>query len=293
MIEIIHHEAIPQQHGKTRSHGTAEPPEMHAKRNGQQKVQYPRQKIDLRAKIIPIHRLQDGQSDILDKVNGKRQDNEDGNPVSIFKSAARPEGDELPAEDDEACGHQSQQIILPTANLDEQRRKLLQWTPFGHEFRDVRQVNTRNCRRKSHIIHVDQRRDGINGHRARPLHDAQDDLIRLPEDLVNEADKEDAERQLLEIMEQRLIPVMKADRDMQARKAVIHARENQGHVQGRLGNGNGHRRRDFLENEDDEEWLQDQLHRFEPLQEQELLMRIDDRTEHHRREAHGDIEQQQ
>ena len=94
-------------------------------------------------------------------------------------------------------------------------------------------------------------------------------------------------------MEQRLIPVMKADRDMQARKAVIHARENQGHVQGRLGNGNGHRCRDFLENEDDEEWLQDQLHRFEPLQEQEFLMCIDDRTEHHRREAHGDIEQQQ
>lgn len=94
-------------------------------------------------------------------------------------------------------------------------------------------------------------------------------------------------------MEQRLIPIMKVDRDMQTCKAVIHARENQRHIQGRLGNGNGHRRRDFLENEDDEEWLQDQLHRFEPLQEQELLMRIDDRTEHHRREAHSDIEQQQ
>lgn len=156
MIEAVHCEAIPHQHGKTRSHGAAETAEMHAKRYGQQEIQYPRQKVDLCAEIIPVHRLQDGQSNILDKVNSKRQDNEDGNPVSIFEPTARPEGDELTAEDDEARGHQSQQIILPAANLDEQRRKLLQRTPFGHKFCNVRQVNTRNCRRKSHIIHVDQ-----------------------------------------------------------------------------------------------------------------------------------------
>ena len=204
---------------------------MHAERDGQQEIQHAGQEIDFRAEIILIHGLQDGQANILDEVDRKGQDNQDGNPIRIFKAWPCPESDEWTTKDDEPRGYQSQQIILPAADLDEQRRQFLHRPTLRHEFRDMRQINTRDGRGKSHIVHVDQRRDGINRHSACPLHDAQDDLIRLPENLVNEADKEDTECQFLEIMEQCPIPIVKTDRDMQACKAVIHARKDQGHVQ--------------------------------------------------------------
>lgn len=107
-VEIIHHHPIPHQHGKTSGHGTSNAAVLHAQGNSQHQIQHPGKEINLRPEVISVHGLENGQADVLDQVDGKRQNDQDGDPIGIFKTGSRPQLDKLPAENHKAGGHQRQ-----------------------------------------------------------------------------------------------------------------------------------------------------------------------------------------
>ena len=96
LVEVIHHHPIPHKHGKTGGHGTPDAAVLHPQRDCQHKVQHTSKEIDLCPEVIPVHGLEDSQADVLDQVDGKRQDNQNGDPIRIFKSASGPQLDKLP-----------------------------------------------------------------------------------------------------------------------------------------------------------------------------------------------------
>lgn len=293
LVEIIHHHPVPYKHGKTGGNGTTDASVFYPQRDCQHKVQYPSKKINLCPEFIPVHGLEDGQSDILDQVDGKRQDNQNGDPIRIFKSASGPQLDKLPTENNESGSHQSQQIVLPAANLYKQSGQFFHRLSLCHHLRNMGQINPGNGCGQSHVVHVNQGSNGINRHSPRPLDNSQDDLIGLPEHLVNKADTEYTQGQLFKIMEQLLVPVMELNGNVQPGKAVINPRQDQPHIQHRLGHRYCHGCRILLENQNHQCRLQNQLHRFQSLQEQELFISIDHRPEHHGGKAHRNVEQQQ
>ena len=86
---------------------------------------------------------------------------------------------------------------------------------------------------------------------------------------------------------------MEPDGDVQPDKTVVNPCQDQPYIQCRLGHRHCHSRRILLENQDHQCRLQNQLYRFQALQEQELFMGIDYRPEHHGGKAHRNVEQQQ
>ena len=293
LVEVIHHHPIPHKHGKTGGHGTPDAAVFHPQRNSQYQVQHPGKEIDFCPEVIPVHGLEDGQADVLDQVDGKRQDDQNGDPIRIFKSASGPQLDKLTAENNESSSHQCQQIILPTANLYKQGGQFFHRLSLCHHLRNMRQIDPGNGCGQSHIVHVNQRSNRINRHSLRPLDNPQDNLICLPKHLVNKTDTEYTQSQLFKIMEQFLVPIMEPDGNMQPSKAVINPCQDQPHIQHRLCHRYCHGCRILLENQNHQCRLQNQLYRFQALQEQELFMGIDHRPEHHGGKAHCNVEQQQ
>lgn len=233
-IEPVHHQPIPEEHREPCRESTARTAISHPERDGKCQIEKPRREVYLRTEIIPILRLQDSKPHILNEVDRERQDDEKRDPIRLFEALTRPKADKSFAEEDESRRDERQKIVLPAADLNEKCGQFLRRRLLRHHRHHMRQVDSGNRTRKLHVAHVNDRRRRIHRDRCRPADDPEDNLIRLPEDLVNQSHCEDAERQPPERRHQLMIPVMIANPHMEPGKTIIHPSEAQDQIQPRL-----------------------------------------------------------
>lgn len=292
-VEPVHHQPIPEEHREPCRESTARTAISHPERDGKCQIENPRHKVYLRPEIIPILRLQDGKSHILNEVDRERQDDEKRDPIRLFEAFPRPKANESLAEEDESCRDQCQKIVLPATDLNEKCGQFLRRRLLRHHRHHVRQIDPRNRSRELHIAHVNDRCRRVHRDCCRPTDDAQDDLIRLPEDLIDQSHRKDAKCQPPEGDHELMTPVMIPDPHMEPGKTIIHPREAQDQIQPRLHQRYRERARMMHQEHHHQHRLQHQLHRLHPLQEKKTFMCIDHRAENHRRESDYDIQEEQ
>lgn len=207
-IEPVHHQPIPEEHRE------------------------PCPEVYLRTEIIPVLRLQYREPHILNEVDRKRQDDEERDPIRLFEALTRPKADESFAEEDESRRYERQKIILPAADLNEKCGQFLRLLRYHRHH--MRQVNSGNRTRELNIAHINDRCRRVHRDCCRPADDAKDDLIRLPEDLINQSHRKDAKYQPPEGDHELMTPVMIPDPHMEPCKTIIPPSEAQDQIQLRL-----------------------------------------------------------
>ena len=83
--------------------------------------------------------------------------------------------------------------------LNKELRKVADGLLPSHHAGNMRKIHTGNGCGKSHIVHINQGSNRVYRHRRCPADNSQDNLIRFPEDLVNQGHSKNAQSQFLEL----------------------------------------------------------------------------------------------